>query len=98
MLLVVTLPSSGGHVHESEQLVLNIMLCLMLRTLTCLTLSLPALQHLQDRFGIAYLEKARIGQVWQPWYADLLKQGGLTGAPSLDDLLGKTFTDQFKRS
>ncbi|KAL3156462.1 hypothetical protein ABBQ38_000767 [Trebouxia sp. C0009 RCD-2024] len=37
-----------------------------------------AAKPLRKRFGIAYLEKARLGQVWQPWYADLLKQGGLT--------------------
>lgn len=45
---------------------------------TFLTVS-HLLQPLRKRFGIAYLEKARLGQVWQPWYADLLKQGGLTG-------------------
>ena len=37
------------------------------------------LQPNRKRFGVAYLEKARLGQVWQPWYADLMKQGGLTG-------------------
>ena len=36
-------------------------------------------QRVQKRFGIETQEKARLGQVWQPWYADLLKQGGLTG-------------------
>ena len=40
------------------------------------------LQPLKKRFGVGYLEKARLGQVWQPWYADLLKQGSLTGLPN----------------
>ena len=41
------------------------------------------LQHVQKRYGISGQEKARLGQVWQPWYADLLKQGNLTGTSSL---------------
>lgn len=28
---------------------------------------------------MGYLEKARLGQIWQPWYADLMKQARLTG-------------------
>ena len=41
------------------------------------------LQPCQEKFGMGYLERARLGQVWQPWYADLMQQGGLSGAPLL---------------
>lgn len=58
---------------------------------TCLhksELSIESLQHVlqpcQEKFGMGYLERARLGQVWQPWYADLMRQGGLSGAPLLD--------------
>ena len=28
---------------------------------------------------MGYLERARLGQIWQPWYAALMEQGGLVG-------------------
>ncbi|KAL0046279.1 hypothetical protein WJX82_007868 [Trebouxia sp. C0006] len=30
-----------------------------------------------DKYGMGYLERARLGQIWQPWYAALMEQGGL---------------------
>ncbi len=29
---------------------------------------------------MGYLERARLGQIWQPWYAALMEQGGLVGS------------------
>lgn len=40
------------------------------------------LLHVQvskNKYDVGYLEKARLGQIWQPWYADLMQQARLSG-------------------
>ena len=32
---------------------------------------------LKHKYGMAFKEQVRLGQVWQPWYAALLQQAGL---------------------
>jgi hypothetical protein len=34
-------------------------------------------QVLDHRFGMKWREQSRLGQVWQPWYAEMLRQAGL---------------------
>jgi len=37
-------------------------------------------QPCHEKYGMGYLERARLGQIWQPWYAALMEQGGLVGS------------------
>ena len=36
-----------------------------------------AVQVLDHRFGVKWREQSRLGQVWQPWYAEMIRQAGL---------------------